>query len=75
MSQVEACLQGSEMPLDGATLKQALHQKGINLRYLGQLTKTISQSEHKERLRHIMVRLETHSHTTQRHSKNRIYIR
>ncbi|CAB1319864.1 unnamed protein product [Coregonus sp. 'balchen'] len=51
---VEACLQGSEMPLDGATLKQALHQKGINLRYLGQLTKAISQSEHKERLRHIM---------------------
>uniref|UniRef100_A0A4W5MHE8 CLU central domain-containing protein n=1 Tax=Hucho hucho TaxID=62062 RepID=A0A4W5MHE8_9TELE len=50
---VEACLRGSEMPLDGVTLNQVLHQKGINLRYLGQLTKVISQSEHKDRLRHI----------------------
>ncbi|KAJ8005691.1 hypothetical protein DPEC_G00120550 [Dallia pectoralis] len=51
---IEACLQGTEIPLDGATLKQALHQKGINIRYLGQLTKAISQSEQKEQLRHIM---------------------
>ncbi|XP_046871275.1 clustered mitochondria protein homolog [Hypomesus transpacificus] len=51
---IEDCLQCIEVPLDGATLRQALHQKGINLRYLGQLTKAISQSDHKERLRHIM---------------------
>uniref|UniRef100_A0A6Q2XTC5 Clu domain-containing protein n=1 Tax=Esox lucius TaxID=8010 RepID=A0A6Q2XTC5_ESOLU len=51
---IKGCLQGSEVPLDAATLKQALHQKGINLRYLGQLTKAISQSEKKEQLRHIM---------------------
>lgn len=43
--------------MDGATLKWALHQRGINLRYLGHVLKTISQSEHVERLRHIMVRL------------------
>ncbi|XP_071380318.1 clustered mitochondria protein homolog isoform X1 [Centroberyx affinis] len=50
---VEYCLQGSEAPMDGASLKQALHQRGINLRYLGHVIKAISQSEHRERLRHI----------------------
>lgn len=43
--------------MDGATLKNALHQRGINLRYLGHVVKVIAQSEHKEHLRHIMVRL------------------
>ncbi|XP_049341481.1 clustered mitochondria protein homolog [Astyanax mexicanus] len=50
---VNDCLQGSDTPIDGATLRNALHQKGINLRYLGHLVSTISQSEHKDRLRHI----------------------
>lgn len=53
--QMEHCLQTNEPPMDGASLKQVLHQRGINLRYLGHVIKTISQSEHKERLRHIMV--------------------
>lgn len=43
--------------MDGASLKLALHQRGINLRYLGHVVKAISQSEHKDRLRHIMVSL------------------
>ncbi|XP_068559636.1 clustered mitochondria protein homolog [Cebidichthys violaceus] len=51
---VEFCLQSNEAPMDGVSLKQALHQRGINLRYLGHVITTISQSEHKERLRHIM---------------------
>lgn len=51
---VEYCLQSNEAPMDGASLKLALHQRGINLRYLGHVIKTINQSEHKERLRHIM---------------------
>ncbi|KAM3610958.1 uncharacterized protein V6R79_011205 [Siganus canaliculatus] len=51
---VEYCLQSNEAPMDGATLKQALHQRGINLRYLGHVMKAISQSENKECLRHIM---------------------
>ncbi|XP_070760676.1 clustered mitochondria protein homolog [Enoplosus armatus] len=51
---VEHCLHSNEAPMDGASLKEALHQRGINLRYLGHVMKTISQSEHKERLRHIM---------------------
>lgn len=41
--------------MDGASLKQALHQRGINLRYLGHVVKTINQTEHKENLRHILV--------------------
>lgn len=53
--QVEWCLQSNEAPMDGASLKQALHQRGINLRYLGHMIKSISQSEHVARLRHIMV--------------------
>lgn len=55
--QVEYCLQSNEAPMDGASLKWALHQRGINLRYLGHVLKTISQSEHVEHLRHIMVGL------------------
>lgn len=53
--QVDYCLQSNEAPMDGASLKQALHQRGINLRYLGYVVKSINQSQHKERLRHIMV--------------------
>ncbi|MEQ2256265.1 hypothetical protein ILYODFUR_022538 [Ilyodon furcidens] len=51
---LQCCLQSNEAPMDGASLKQVLHQKGINLRYLGHVVKAISQSEQKERLRHIM---------------------
>ncbi|XP_034397063.1 clustered mitochondria protein homolog isoform X2 [Cyclopterus lumpus] len=51
---VEFCLQSNEAPMDGVSLKQALHQRGINLRYLGRVITTISQSEQKECLRHIM---------------------
>ena len=45
------------MPIDGAALCHVLHERGINLRYLGQLTTAISQSEDKDRLRHITVGL------------------
>ncbi|XP_077417265.1 clustered mitochondria protein homolog [Vanacampus margaritifer] len=51
---VELCAQSNESPMDGASLKEALHEKGINLRYLGHVIKTINQSKHKERLRHSM---------------------
>ncbi|KAM4579135.1 clustered mitochondria protein homolog [Fundulus diaphanus] len=51
---LQYCLHSNEAPMDGASLKQALHQRGINLRYLGHVVKAIGQSEHKERLRHIM---------------------
>uniref|UniRef100_A0A3P8U0B3 Si:ch211-166a6.5 n=1 Tax=Amphiprion percula TaxID=161767 RepID=A0A3P8U0B3_AMPPE len=51
---VQHCLQSNEAPMDGASLKQELRKRGVNLRYLGHVIKAISQSEHKERLRHIM---------------------
>ncbi|TRY60548.1 hypothetical protein DNTS_026965 [Danionella cerebrum] len=47
------CIDGADGPMDGASLRQALHQKGINLRYLGHLVSSISQSEFKHQLRHI----------------------
>ncbi|XP_028852284.1 clustered mitochondria protein homolog [Denticeps clupeoides] len=50
---LEDCLHCNEMPLDGATLCHALHERGINLRYLGLVTAAINQSEHRARLRHI----------------------
>lgn len=53
--QVDWCFHSNEAPMDGASLKQALHQRGINLRYLGHVIKTISQPEHVGSLRHIMV--------------------
>lgn len=53
--QLKGCQQSNEVPMDGASLKQALHIRGINLRYLGHVIKAIAQSEHKERLRHILV--------------------
>ncbi|KAL6114281.1 uncharacterized protein ACO6RY_05081 [Pungitius sinensis] len=51
---LEFCRQSNEAPMDGVSLKQALHQRGINLRYLGHVITTISQSQHKDCLRHIM---------------------
>ncbi|RXN03237.1 clustered mitochondria-like protein [Labeo rohita] len=47
------CIHGTDVPIDGASLRQALHQKGINLRYLGHLILSISQSDRKHQLRHI----------------------
>ncbi|XP_062398969.1 clustered mitochondria protein homolog [Sardina pilchardus] len=50
---LEDCLHCHEMPIDGAALCRVLHERGINLRYLGQLTTAINKSEDKDRLRHI----------------------
>uniref|UniRef100_A0A9J7Y4A2 Si:ch211-166a6.5 n=1 Tax=Cyprinus carpio carpio TaxID=630221 RepID=A0A9J7Y4A2_CYPCA len=47
------CIHGADIPMDGASLRQALHQKGINLRYLGHLISSINQSDRKHQLRHI----------------------
>nr|XP_057926888.1 clustered mitochondria protein homolog isoform X1 [Doryrhamphus excisus] len=51
---VSHCLQSNDTPMDGASLKEALHQRGINLRYLGHVIKAIKQSKHKERMRHLL---------------------
>ncbi|XP_061906811.1 clustered mitochondria protein homolog [Entelurus aequoreus] len=51
---VDYCLHSNDSPMDGASLKEALHQRGINLRYLGHVIKAINQSKHKDRLRHLL---------------------
>lgn len=63
--QLDFCLKSHEAPMDGASLKQALHQRGVSLRYLGHLFKAVSQSEHEKRLRHIKVCLTAEQHHTQ----------
>uniref|UniRef100_W5MQ76 Si:ch211-166a6.5 n=1 Tax=Lepisosteus oculatus TaxID=7918 RepID=W5MQ76_LEPOC len=50
---VSDCRHRHVIPADGATLAQALHQRGINLRYMGQVVRTIDQSQHTERLTHV----------------------
>ncbi|XP_076125584.1 clustered mitochondria protein homolog [Alosa pseudoharengus] len=50
---LEDCLRCHEMPIDSAALCHVLHERGINLRYLGQLTTAINKSGDKDRLRHI----------------------
>uniref|UniRef100_A0A158Q8H9 Clustered mitochondria protein homolog n=1 Tax=Elaeophora elaphi TaxID=1147741 RepID=A0A158Q8H9_9BILA len=42
---VRDCLQRTIMPLDGASLSDSLHSRGINIRYLGKLTKYIQNVE------------------------------
>uniref|UniRef100_A0AAV2MQX9 Clu domain-containing protein n=1 Tax=Knipowitschia caucasica TaxID=637954 RepID=A0AAV2MQX9_KNICA len=51
---VDYCLQNNEVPVDCTSLKKALHDKGINLRYMGHLVKAITQSEDQDKLRHIL---------------------
>ncbi|XP_061624091.1 clustered mitochondria protein homolog isoform X1 [Phyllopteryx taeniolatus] len=65
---VEYCLQSDESPMDGASLKEGLHERGINLRYLGHVIKTINQSKHKDNLRHLtrIVRSEILTRSTKR---------
>ncbi|XP_058850283.1 clustered mitochondria protein homolog isoform X1 [Acipenser ruthenus] len=50
---VSDCLHQLTVPVDGATLTEALHQRGINLRYMGRIAELISQSENKQRLQHV----------------------
>uniref|UniRef100_UPI00358E5CE2 clustered mitochondria protein homolog isoform X2 n=1 Tax=Myxine glutinosa TaxID=7769 RepID=UPI00358E5CE2 len=40
---VHDCLEHSSLPMDGATLTEALHQRGINLRYLGILARLLER--------------------------------
>uniref|UniRef100_A0A673J608 Clustered mitochondria protein homolog n=1 Tax=Sinocyclocheilus rhinocerous TaxID=307959 RepID=A0A673J608_9TELE len=46
----KSCLDHTSMPTDGVTLTEALHQHGINIRYLGTV---LEYTEKKERLDHV----------------------
>lgn len=43
------------MPMDGFTLTEALHQHGINVRYLGTVLEFIEKSPQKTKLDHVYV--------------------
>lgn len=40
---VQQCLDHSMAPVDGRTLTEALHARGINIRYLGKVTEVVAQ--------------------------------
>lgn len=53
--QVKDCLDHSALPMDGATLTEALHQRGINVRYLGSVLVFVEKTPAKAQLEHIYV--------------------
>ncbi|XP_075686934.1 clustered mitochondria protein homolog isoform X2 [Rhinoderma darwinii] len=50
---IKACLNHVIVPLDGKTLKEALHTHGINIRYLGTVTEMIDTMQGRPALDHI----------------------
>lgn len=55
--QVKDCLDHSALPMDGATLTEALHQRGINIRYLGTVLDFVDKTPAKSQLEHFYVSL------------------
>ncbi|XP_014325000.1 clustered mitochondria protein homolog isoform X1 [Xiphophorus maculatus] len=51
-SLVKDCLDHSTLPMDGATLTEALHQRGINVRYLGTVLEFVDKTPAKDQLEH-----------------------
>nr|XP_055036650.1 clustered mitochondria protein homolog isoform X1 [Misgurnus anguillicaudatus] len=49
----KSCLDHRALPVDGITLTEALHQHGINIRYLGTVLEYIEKILQKERLDHV----------------------
>ncbi|XP_072230646.1 clustered mitochondria protein homolog isoform X2 [Leuresthes tenuis] len=47
------CLDQGAGPMDGATLVSVLHQRGVNVRYLGSLMKELDKMEERGRLSHV----------------------
>ncbi|XP_067306724.1 clustered mitochondria protein homolog isoform X3 [Pseudorasbora parva] len=50
---VKDCLDHSSLPMDGATMTEALHQRGINVRYLGNVLEFVDTMPAKAQLEHI----------------------
>uniref|UniRef100_A0A8P4KSX6 Clustered mitochondria protein homolog n=1 Tax=Dicentrarchus labrax TaxID=13489 RepID=A0A8P4KSX6_DICLA len=51
-SLVKDCLDHSALPMDGATLTEALRQRGINIRYLGSVLEFVDKTPAKTQLEH-----------------------
>ncbi|XP_058615136.1 clustered mitochondria protein homolog isoform X2 [Onychostoma macrolepis] len=49
----KSCLDHTSMPTDGDTLTEALHQHGINIRYLGTVLEYTEKIPQKDRLDHV----------------------
>uniref|UniRef100_UPI003AAB6D90 clustered mitochondria protein homolog n=1 Tax=Centroberyx gerrardi TaxID=166262 RepID=UPI003AAB6D90 len=47
------CLDQTAVPMDGASLTSALHQRGVNVRYLGSLLEVLQRAEERGRLSHV----------------------
>uniref|UniRef100_A0A4W3IDU1 Clustered mitochondria protein homolog n=1 Tax=Callorhinchus milii TaxID=7868 RepID=A0A4W3IDU1_CALMI len=54
-SLIKDCLDHTVLPMDGATLAEAMHQRGINIRYLGKIVEFVTKSPAKQQLDHIYV--------------------
>uniref|UniRef100_A0A672SVB9 Clustered mitochondria protein homolog n=1 Tax=Sinocyclocheilus grahami TaxID=75366 RepID=A0A672SVB9_SINGR len=50
---VKDCLDHSSLPMDGATMTEALHQRGINVRYLGTVLEFVDNMPAKAQIEHI----------------------
>ncbi|KAM9451424.1 clustered mitochondria protein homolog isoform 1-T1 [Clarias gariepinus] len=50
---IKSCVDHTAMPMDGFTLTEALHQYGINIRYLGTILEFIEKSPYKTKLDHV----------------------
>lgn len=53
--QIRDCLDHSSAPMDGVTLSEALHNRGINIRYLGKVTNLLGKVKQLEYLHSIAV--------------------
>uniref|UniRef100_A0AAR2ISD0 Clustered mitochondria protein homolog n=1 Tax=Pygocentrus nattereri TaxID=42514 RepID=A0AAR2ISD0_PYGNA len=52
-SLIKDCLDHTALPMDGATLTEALHQRGINVRYLGNVLEFVDKMPAKPQLEHV----------------------
>ncbi|KAJ8927906.1 hypothetical protein NQ314_019536 [Rhamnusium bicolor] len=53
--QIRDCLDHSSAPMDGFTLSEAMHNRGINIRYLGKVTSLLAKVKQLEYLHSIAV--------------------
>ena len=51
---VRDCIQLVVVPVDGEALKQAMHSRGVNMRYLGYVAELAAK---RDDLRHLLVRM------------------
>lgn len=52
-SLIKDCVDHTVLPMDGATLAEAIHQRGINIRYMAKIVEYVSKSQARQQLDHI----------------------